>query len=264
MESEEISVTILGSGTSVPTAQRGAPASLVRCPDRALLLDCGSGCATALARAGVGLAELDGILLTHLHPDHVAEILPILFALANPVHPRREADLRIWGPRGTRSYLDQLDQVYGKWIHPRGCEVVVQEVEPLAGFCVGPLRITSHAVEHTPLSLAYRMECGGRVICFSGDSGPCPGLNQAAQGADLFICECSLLEDEQGQGHLRASDAGRIAAAARCDQLILTHLYEHVVAADPLQHVGAHFQGPAQLAQDGLIIRLKLRMKIDT
>jgi ribonuclease BN (tRNA processing enzyme) len=91
-------------------------------------------------------------------------------------------------------------------------------------------------------------------VCFSGDSGPCSGLERAARGADLLICECSLLEDEEVEGHMRASDVGRLAASAGCGRVILTHIYEHIERSQPVQRVRQLYSGPVDLAEDGMEI----------
>jgi ribonuclease BN (tRNA processing enzyme) len=250
------SITILGSGTSVPTAHRNPPAYLVRASGVDLLLDCGSGASSALVRAGVGLSDLHGILLTHLHPDHCADLVPLLFALANPLGPRRSMDLPLWGPAGTGDHLRALQGLYGRWIQPLERELLVQDLSPGQDLSVGPVRVTPHAVEHSGASLAYRVACAGRSVCFSGDSGPCEGLQRAAAGADLFVCECSKLEDDDSPGHMKASDVGRAAAAAGCGRVLLTHLYPHIEHSDPAARVRQHYDGPVALAEDGMVVDL--------
>lgn len=251
-----MNITILGSGTSVPSARRRAPAYLIRHEDVALLMDCGSGCTTSLARAGQGLEMLSGILLTHLHPDHTADLLPLLFALANPLHTQRSTDLPLWGPVGVGDYYRALDGLYGRWVHPLQGEVVVNELDDGDSIQLGDLTCVAHRVHHSQGSLAFRLEAEGMSVCFSGDSGPCSGLEQAARGVDLLICECSLLEDEEVEGHMRASDVGRLAASAGCGRVILTHLYEHIEDSKPVQRVRQLYSGPVILAEDGMEIAL--------
>lgn len=245
-------LTILGSGTSVPS-HRMAPAYLVQAPGVTLLLDCGSGCTHSLARREVGLHTLTGILLTHLHLDHTGDLAPLLFALANPLHPRRGADLPVWGPEGTAAFLAQLRGLYGRWVEPREAEVRPRDLQGGDTLSLGPLTIRAYAVEHSGHCLAYRVAGqGGGGICVSGDTGPCDGLTAAARGAELLVCECAVLEHEQPEGHMRASDVGRTAAAAGCRRVVLTHLYPHVVRSRPVETVRQHFDGEVELAEDGL------------
>lgn len=252
-----LSVTILGSGTSVPSPTRRAPAYLVRAGSTSVLLDCGSGSVSSTVRTGIGLDRLTGVVVTHHHPDHVADLVPLLFALANPAHPTRPEDLPIWGPEGLRRYLEQLEALYGRWVQPRSCDVVVSELEDRARFQVGPTHWTAFSVEHSGPCLSFRVEVAGAgSFCFSGDTGPCEALEQAARGVDLFICECSALEEDPLDGHMTASDVGRTAAAAGCGRVVLTHLYDHVERSDPASRVRERFSGGVIVGEDGMVLEV--------
>jgi ribonuclease BN (tRNA processing enzyme) len=245
--------TVLGSGTSVPS-HRLAPAHLVRAADTALLVDCGSGCTTSLFRAGVTLDRLDGVFLTHLHPDHTGDLVPLLFALVNPVHPTRSADLPIRGPEGVMAHLEALETTYGRWVRPRTCEVRALELADRQSVSVGSLTCTPFSVTHTGKpSFAYRFELGGLVLCLSGDSGPCDGLLEAARGAHLLVCECAALDIDGGEaeGHMSPTQVGHLAREAGCRRVVLTHLYDHVERAGPVELVRAVFDGEVELARDG-------------
>ncbi len=252
-----LTIEVLGSGTSIPSADRRPPAYLVSHGDVSILLECGAGCTSSMARAGVDLTRLTGIVLTHFHLDHTAELPALLFALSNPAHPRREQDLRIWGPRGTDALLERLASIYGSWVRPRSCELDVTELDEAASFAVGALRWTAAEVQHTEGALAYRIDSPRSSVCFSGDSGPCAALERAAHGVDLLLCECAALEQEELSGHMRASEVGRLAAAAGCGEVVLTHLYDHVVHSRPAARVEEHFDGPVRLAEDGLLLELE-------
>jgi len=252
-----LELTILGSGTSVPSPTRMSPAHLVRAEGYSLLLDCGSGCTTSLARAGVTLDRLGGILLSHLHPDHTADLLPLLFALANPSGPPRTAELPLWGPEGTQERMQKLGELYGRWVRPRRAELRVQELHDGEELQAGPLRIAAFAVDHMRHSLAFRIEQGGKLLCYSGDSAPCAGLERAAQGADLLLCECAALDEEPVKGHMTPSAVGRLATAAGCRAVVLTHLYDRLVERDLPAQVRQHYAGPVRLGEDGLRLQLE-------
>jgi len=248
------SITILGSGTSVPSSLRRPPAYWVRAPGVSLLMECGSGCSTSLVRRGGDLAALDGALISHLHPDHTAELVPLLLALANPRGPARARPLRIWGPRGLRAYHRALLELYGSWVEPREGHPAVEELADQQELELGQLRITAFSVEHSGESLALRLDDGQRVVCYSGDSGPCEGLTRAARDADLLICECAAGPAEELPGHLNPAQVGRLATEAGCKEVVLTHLYD---VADPearLPIVARHYSGPVRLAADGMIV----------
>jgi len=256
-----LELTILGSGTSVPSATRLSPAHLVRTDGYSLLVDCGSGASSSLARAGVSLDQVGGILLSHLHPDHTADLLPLLFALSNPVGPPRVAELPLWGPEGTALRVDKLREVYGPWVRPRRAELRVQELRDGEEVQAGPLRIVAFAVEHTRGSLAFQIAHEGKLLAYSGDSAPCAGLERAALGADLFLCECAAIDEEPVKGHMTPSGVGRLATAAGCREVVLTHLYDRLVERDLAARVRQHFAGPVRLAEDGLRLPVGLRIQ---
>ena len=251
-----LSLTLLGSGTSVPSARRRAPAHLVQHEELALLVDCGSAATHGLARAGLALDRLAGLVLTHLHPDHTGDLISLLFALANPVGPQRKGELPIYGPEGTGKLLEGLRTVYGRWVEPRGGPIVLSELKDGASFTLGSLEVRAFSVVHMKGSLALRFEAGGRVICFSGDSGPCPGLERAAQGADLFLCECASREGDTYKGHMGPADVGRCATAAGCREVVLTHLYDGIDESATIERVRELYTGPVRLGEDGLRIDL--------
>jgi hypothetical protein len=177
--------------------------------------------------------------------------------LSNPLGPSRTGDLPIWGPEGTSEHLGKLHDVYGRWIEPRQGEVRVCELEDGEAVALGSLTFSAHRVMHARSSLAYRVESNGRSLCFSGDSARCPGLEKAARGVDVFLCECAALEGDMVAGHVSPTEVGQIAAAAAYGQVVLTHLYDHVAQSDPLPRVQVSFAGPVRLADDGMCIDLE-------
>ncbi len=256
MENSKFSLTILGSGTSIPSPGRRPASYFVRTPDASLLLDCGSGAAGSLANAGGSLQTLAGVALSHLHPDHTGDLVTLLFALVNPAHPPREQPFFIWGPPGVSALMQALRGVYGRWIEPPGCEVTVVELSPGEPLVLGSLRLTPLSAEHTEHCFSFRAETGHGSFCYSGDTGPCAGLRQAARGVDLLVCECSVMEEEEITGHMKASEVGDLARDSGCREVVLTHLYPHIEAADPVVTVKDRFDGPVRLAQDGMVLKV--------
>jgi ribonuclease BN (tRNA processing enzyme) len=245
-------VVILGSGTSVPHPERRPPAFLLQYEDIAVLLDCGAGSTTTMASFGVDLEQLSGILLTHTHLDHTAELIPLLFSLKNPVGPKRD-HLPLWGPRGLGGFVQRVRDALGSWVSPPGLDLEINELSDRERVRIGPVTITAFYVHHGDPALAYRVDVADKTICYSGDSGPCDALVEAARGADLFVCECGVLEQEQRDTHLDATQVGELAAAAGCRKVVLTHLYERVVDSDPLARVRAAFDGEVILGADGMV-----------
>ncbi|MBW2039302.1 MAG: MBL fold metallo-hydrolase [Deltaproteobacteria bacterium] len=246
---------ILGSGTGVPSLKRGSPAALIKAGGKSLLLDSGSGAMNKMLKAGVTYKDLDIILYSHIHPDHVADLVPLIFACKYKEDPR-EKDLFIIGGRGFQDYFEGLRWVYGGWVEPETFRIHIKEV--LADdMDLGDIRITTLPLEHTPESVGYRIESPqGMTLTYSGDTDYCRNIVELARGADLLLLEASFPEGMKVKGHLTPSLAGRIAHEAGCKRLILTHFYPLCDQSDIKGDCQRIYQGEVILAYDMMRIEV--------
>jgi ribonuclease BN (tRNA processing enzyme) len=246
---------ILGSGTGVPSLKRGSPGFLIKAGDQSILLDSGSGTLRRMLQAGVTYKDVDAILYSHIHPDHCADLVPLIFACKYQEDPRAK-DLLIIGGRGFRDYFEGLRNVHGNWIEPETFHIRIQEVlaEEVA---IGDLRVTTLPLEHAPESVGYRITVpGGRTVVYSGDTDYCRNIVELARGADLLLVECSFPEGSKVSGHLTPSLAGRIAHEAGCTRLVLTHLYPPCDQSDIRGDCQEVFPGEVLLAEDMMSIEI--------
>jgi ribonuclease BN (tRNA processing enzyme) len=246
---------ILGSGTGVPSLKRGSPAALIKTDRQSILLDSGSGTLTRMLHAGVTYKDVDAILYSHIHPDHSADLVPLIFACKYEEDPR-EKDLLIIGGRGFRDYFEGLRWLHGSSIEPQTFrihirEVLADEVE------IGDLRVTVLPLEHAPESVGYRIAAPqGQTLVYSGDTDDCRNIVELARGADLLLLECSFPEGRKVKGHLTPALAGRIAQEAGCKRLCLTHFYPPCDHADIRADCRNVFPGEVLLAEDMMRIRI--------
>lgn len=243
-------VTTIGTGTCVPRLDRRGPCVLLQAGGTSVAVDLGLGALHGLLRAGLRHDAVDAVLLTHLHPDHTAEIVPFLFA-ANYDEVPRTRGLFLGGGAGLAPFLDGLRVSYGRWLEPRGYELLVRQLSAAEEFRIGPVRCRSGAVSHTESSLAYRFESEGRSVVVSGDTGPSPELERLAAGCDLLVLEASLAGEKSVPGHLTAAEAGELAGRAGVRRLVLTHLYPSADASAPGEEASRAFGGPVSVARDG-------------
>ncbi len=246
-------VTILGSGTGIPSLKRAHPSILVKSGLFKLLLDTGSGTLRRLLKVDTEYYQIDLLFYSHFHPDHVADLVPFLFALRYWALPKREAPIHLVAGEGLSGLYLALNKAFGHWIEPpegllRFYELpsdTTTYLRPLPGIIVrtGP-------VNHNPESLAIRIETQGKVLVYSGDTDFSEDLVSLARGADMLICESSTPEGMKITGHLTPSLAGRIAQKARVKKLLLTHFYPPCEEADILEYCGQEFSGEIILAQD--------------
>ncbi len=179
----DLDVVFLGTAASMPTAQRGPAALLVRRGSERLLFDCGEGTQRQLQRSAIGLPDLQEIFLTHFHADHFLGLPGMLKTFA--LRGREETPLTVYGPRGVRELFKRLHPFLGRLPYP--LDLVELEVgERLAR---EDYTIEGLAVEHGVEALGYAIvehERPGRFDVAAADAlgvpdGPARGLLQAGK-----------------------------------------------------------------------------------
>jgi ribonuclease BN (tRNA processing enzyme) len=244
-------LTILGSGTAIPVADRFPAGYLLAFGATRAMVDCGPGTLRRLAQAGVSIGELDAVLLTHYHTDHCADLAPLLFALRAPQFAGR-APLRVFGAPGLVRFVDKLTEAW-PWLHPRGYELQLHQIAP-GSFALGDATVTAVPIRHTAQSLGYRVAADGGTAAFSGDADECDELVELARGADVFVCEAATPDGQKLDGHLTPALTAQHAARAGCRQLVLTHFYPACDGHDLRAAAAAHFGGDVVLARDLLTL----------
>ncbi len=250
-----VELIVLGSGTGIPSLRRGSPGLLLLSDSTKALIDSGSGTLGKMLEVGVTYRDVDALLYTHIHPDHVSDIVPILFA-CKYAELFREKDLLCVGGHGFRLYFDKLENLYGHWIEAQSYKLTVKEISE-EGLLYKDLRILSKPMAHISESVGYRIEFrDGKSIAISGDTDYCQNIVDLAQGVDLLILECSFPDGKKVEGHLTPSLAGRIASESRCRKLLLYHLYPVCDQYDILMQCRQAYQGEALLAEDLMKVKI--------
>jgi ribonuclease Z len=269
-----VNVTLLGTGSPPPNPARRGPATLVRSGEEALLVDAGSGVAVQLLRAGVRTSQLQRVLLTHLHSDHVIDLGHLVLTrwIVGENTP-----LEVLGPAGSAAHVERLlalwdwdIEIRRRHMHQREPpRVRVTELEAGVVLARNGLRVTAFLVEHEPVKPAFgfRFDAPGRRVVISGDTRPSENLIRHAQQTDLLIHECTdmthaawtpgcgwptreaKVRDLQAY-HTGPDEVGAIAAAARARHLVLTHLMPGSEPADLAARAGRLFSGPITIGED--------------
>jgi len=277
-------LVILGSKGG-PAIRPGGPwptSSMVEIGGRRIVVDCGLGVTRGLVDAGVTLKELDLIVITHLHSDHLLELGPLLHTawtsgLATPV--------RVFGPAGTTAYWENFVAAMLFDIDIRIVDegrpdirelVTVIEFDDGVVFVGDGVTLTALRVDHPPVTdtFALRFDHATGSIVFSADTAFFPPLAEFARGADVLVHEAMLTDGVErivaktGNGarlrehllasHSFAAEAGTIAAQAQVGRLVLHHL---IPADDPdfgdaewTAATRETWSGPLTVASDGLVV----------
>ena len=246
---------ILGSGTGIPSLKRCSPGMVLVSGDSKTLIDSGHGILRRMLEVGITYQDIDLLLYTHTHPDHVSELVPILFACKYGDLPR-ERDLICVGGPGFRQYFNQIEKAYGHWIEPELYRLTINETSEKPIFFQG-MTIFSKPMAHISESVGYRIEFkDGKSIALSGDTDYCKNIIDLAFGVDLLVLECSFPDEKKAEGHLTPSLAGRIGLETRCKRLLLTHLYPICDQFDILNQCQQVYQGEVILAED--LMKMKI------
>ena len=267
-----VEVTLLGTGSPLPSPDRAGPATLVRAGGATLLVDCGRGVVMRLAAAGVLPVGLTAVLLTHLHSDHITDLNDVV--TTQWVMTPGPVPLRIVGPPGTRAVVDGLlamlgpDQRYRLDHHDdldEGPSLEITEVGPGDTLELGGATVVVHATDHRPVepTVGYRIEHDGAAAALAGDGVPCPGLDALCAGADLYV-QTVIREDlvraiprprlqDIHDYHSTVEQAAQTAARAGVRTLVLTHYVPPMAAGDEdawRALAAAHFGGEIVLGDD--------------
>jgi ribonuclease BN (tRNA processing enzyme) len=225
--------TVLGSGSAAASngkAVRCPSAYAARAGGSLILFDLGPGAVRQLARAGLELRDATDVFLTHLHPDHCADLVALLHALHDRRGPRAGL-LRVWGPAGTRELVARLGAAWEPWLDPRGCALEVRELADAGEVQGADWVVETRAVPHTAPALAYRLSRNSSSLVYSGDMEYDAGFPSFAAACDLLVIECAADEDGSLPGHLSPRQALALARASRAGKTLLTHLSDRSAAA---------------------------------
>jgi ribonuclease BN (tRNA processing enzyme) len=217
-----------------------------------LVLDLGAGSLRALLRYGFNFSDIDILALTHLHPDHVGDVIPFLFATRYSLGYTRTAPFRLLTARGFIRFHDLLKEAFAGWVEPPPNLMDLRELVPDRPDEVrdNDQVIKSAPTNHTEGSLAYRVEAQGRSLVYSGDTDESDSLVDLARNTDLMVLECS--NPFKVPGHLTPAAAGRLATRAGARRLLLTHFYPPCDEVDVVVLAKKEFSGEVIRAEDGL------------
>jgi ribonuclease BN (tRNA processing enzyme) len=253
-------LTVCGSSPAWADPGGACSGYLVRETGTTLLIDCGNG-VLAKAREICDLAEIDGVLLTHMHGDHVADLLCLAYAVSWDGPPRDP--VTVWGPEEMPDRLRSLASASGAdpSLFERAFELRTYEVESLATWpprftriSLGSLELSLVGVPHSLPTVAVDVQ-GERSARFtlSADCGPSEHLPAIASRTPLLLCEATL--QEASDTHLCGAWAGRLAATAGAKRLMLTHYYGEL-RAQALNAAARTFGGRVEAASAGTQLEL--------
>lgn len=243
---------VAGSSPAFPNPGVACSGYVVEEGDTRILLDCGHGVGASL-RTMLDPRDLSAILITHMHPDHFFDLLPLgyFYQLAFPA----PSPIPLWLPPDGHSILCALGEAVGlpADFFEGWCEV--REYDPGRSLSLGDIEVTFAPTRHFIEGFAMRFEAD-RIFVFSSDTAETRPVIDLAHKAALALIESTViqypesLDPGSANGHLDAGGAGRVARAAEVERLVITHYPQHLGSAIRATAERA-FGGPTELAVPG-------------
>jgi len=218
--------------------------------DQHLLFDCGPGIWKAINQYKIPDNQINHIFFTHFHVDHTSDLGPLL--LKRRLIPQlKEVPLHLIGPVGLIDWFFDLKKLLGSWSEDLSVNFHEMDSQP---YQIGNYTIRALSTVHTEDSICYRVENQGTAFFYSGDTGMSENVISLSKRCQLAVIEASNTDKTRLSEHLTPRLAGEIAAKAKIEKLVLTHMYPEVLAGDPLKEASAIFSGPIVLAEEGMTL----------
>ena len=268
-----IAITLLGTGSPMPSPDRAGPATLITAGDEHYLVDAGRGVLMRLAAVGLGAPNLAAVLITHLHSDHITDLNDVI--TTRWIMTLEPTPLTIVGPVGTRAVVDHIlaslepDMAYRIAHHadlegPPQVDVIEVEHGPID--LPGAVTIRCAPTDHKPVepSVGFRFDVADAAVVVAGDTVPCAGLDELCEGADALV-HTAIRKDiianlplqrikDTLDYHSSPEEAAQTAARGGVGTLVLTHYVPPIPTGgtgDDWKALAAeHFTGVVELGDD--------------
>ena len=253
-------LTVLGGSAAAVGTGQGCSGYLVSTERTSIVLDLGPGTLLEL-RKHADFRALDGIVLSHLHVDHMLDLIAMRFSLAyNPVKPRKRTPL--WLPPGGIEFFDRLAHVFATGGDGDAffSDVFVIGEFPLDGRLeIGDLVLSFTPTVHFVPCWAIRVQprAGSGDLVYTADTGPAADLSAFAAGAHVVLAEATTPEERRdampfaARGHLTVREAAILAREAKAAILVITHLFEEHDSPALVERARQEFRGEIVRAVPG-------------
>lgn len=275
---DEMRVTLLGTGSPVPSVHRYGPATLVQAGGLNILIDAGRGNVVRLTQAGVPLGKIDAVFFTHYHSDHTNGLGDLWMTGYIPAFGGRSGgDLNVYGPKGVKELVRGLQiahaddikvRVADGELKPETTGMVAHEFDGEGVvFNKNGVVITAFDVPHDTKgaikpNLGYRVDYAGRSVLISGDTIPTPNVIKYGKGVDVLIHEVAEFKDTNAlpqvyAHHTNPRQAGDIFNQTKPKMAVYTHVVNGVSAKvvgipdeELIERTRTNYQGPLKVGRD--------------
>ncbi|AEF93497.1 beta-lactamase domain protein [Desulfotomaculum nigrificans CO-1-SRB] len=241
-------LTVLGCWAPYPRCSGACSGYLLQEDGRSLLIETGNGVISRMLQH-IDIQDLDAVIISHLHPDHVMDIYCLRHAIeAANREGRMEKLVPLYLPTGPAEEFNRIKE-FTKAFHIH----VIDELPEPKEVVIDGFKVKFVPGKHNLPAYSMSIE-GSKRLVYSGDTAYNPELVKLANNADLFLCEASGLEKDAAylkENHLTARQAGELAKTAGVKRFMITHFYPEYVLTELQQQAAEGFGGPVELAREG-------------
>jgi ribonuclease BN (tRNA processing enzyme) len=243
-------ITILGAGSAYPRPGGACSGLFVQAASARVWIDAGNGTFARLQQI-TNYRELDALVLTHGHADHIADVLPFMYAIgfdpqlealpAVPVYSPGDVPAGLQWPLGGRSL-----EVFKRVFDFRNISLPFQ---------IGDLRFEPFRTFHPAETYGLRIQQGDKLAVYTSDTALFPGLEDACRDADLLITEATYIDEVAADAgiHMWARQAGDLAKKAGAKRVVLTHVWPTLDLDRAVAEASEAFGQPVEAALEGTV-----------
>lgn len=232
---------VLGSSASYALPDEATSGYLIKSEDNSLAIDLGNGCLSNLFR-WQDPANLNALILSHIHMDHVSDIYPLRLYLKFE-HPDKK--LQIIAPAGSAKKL-------GSILSPKGFTIFqdtfrFEEISE-KNIQINDFKISFKKMDHDVETFAIKIESSGKKLVYSADTAYNKNLVNFAKDADLLLAEATLIEEIPGVQHMSLKQAAIVASEAKVKKLVITHIWPSHKDSNCIKTASKYFKGKIEMA----------------
>lgn len=214
----KLHIDILGYWGGFPQYNEATAGIYLKTDQSQVLLDCGSGVMAKIPET-YDFVNLDALILTHLHADHIADVRILQYRMNNAIRTgKRQRKLTIYTPASPQLEFDYLHDDYTSMVavYDENTKLVINDLE-----------FTFHRNIHAYEAYTINVKHADQKLSYCTDSEYQESLVPFVKGADLFICEATNTINathSAGKGHMSDLEAAQLAESAQVKELVLFHL----------------------------------------
>lgn len=249
-------LTIIGSGTFIPDKRANA-CYLIESENKKLILDMGRGAISNLIKAKIDLYELNHIFISHVHADHLSELISLIALFLDSPNKERlyPSMLKIYGPKGIKESIDKILEAHKIKEHKNLERINTIELEDKQIIKIDNIIIKTIYVTHNieMKATSYRVEENNKIFAYSGDTTDCKEIRITCKDANVALLESTLPKKICPKTHISGEEAGKIASESNVKHLVLTHIAK-IYLKQAVNDANKYFNRKITIARDLLSI----------